>query len=66
MLFPDSLFLLNLVPGHEKARRQLEPAGLVFPISLAESVQAMAVRRHGNPMMVMVGVMADASHLSPS
>ena len=36
---------------------------LLFEISLAELVQAMAVRRHGGPMMMVVTVMAVALHL---
>ena len=35
----------------------------VFQISLADSDQAMAVRRHGIPMMMVVTMMAVALHL---
>jgi hypothetical protein len=39
-------------------------AWVFFSISLAELVQAIAVRRHGCPMMVVMTVMAEAMHLS--
>jgi hypothetical protein len=42
----------------------LVAGGLVFlEISLADLAQAMAVRRHGGPMMMVVTVMAVALHL---
>jgi hypothetical protein len=40
------------------------PAGFVFFDLSGRLVQAMAVRRHGCPMMVVVTVMAAALHLS--
>jgi len=39
------------------------PAGLNLSISLAVLVQAMAVRRHGGSMMVVMAVMAAVLHL---
>jgi hypothetical protein len=43
----------------------LVAGGLValFEISLADLAQAMAVRRHGGPVMMVVTVMAEALHL---
>jgi hypothetical protein len=38
-------------------------AGVSFQISLADLVQAMAVRRHRGPMMMVVTVMAVDLHL---
>jgi hypothetical protein len=52
-----------VAPKHEKARWRWSPAGLeLFDLS-GRLVQAMAVRRHGGPMMMVVTVMAAALHL---
>jgi hypothetical protein len=49
---------------HEKARQLHRRRAWVFLlISLAALFQAMAVRRHGCPMMVVMAVMAGALHL---
>jgi hypothetical protein len=49
---------------HEKARQLHRRRAWVFLlISLAALLQAMAVRRHGCPMMVVKTVMAGALHL---
>jgi hypothetical protein len=47
---------------HEKAHQRHSPAGCEFQISGRLS-QAMAIRRHGRPMMMMMAVMAEALHL---
>ncbi len=41
-------------------------AGDSFQISLADLAQAMAVRRHGSPMMMVMTMMAVALHLGLS
>jgi hypothetical protein len=49
---------------HEKTRWRRSPAG--FGVSLELSgrlLQAMTVRRHGGPLMVVVTLMAVALHL---
>jgi hypothetical protein len=52
------------ISQHEKARQLHSRRAWVFlPISLAALIQAMAVRRHGYPMMVVMAVMAGALHL---
>jgi hypothetical protein len=50
---------------HEKAHQRHSPAGRVFLISGRLS-QAMAIRRHGCPMMMVMAVMAEALHLLPN
>jgi hypothetical protein len=50
-----------------KARQRNSPAGLGVSFDLSgRLVQAMAVRRHGCPMMMVMAVMAEALHLLPS
>jgi hypothetical protein len=50
--------------AQQKARQRLSPAGLgTSSISLADLNQAIAVRRHGGSMMVVVTVMEAALHL---
>jgi hypothetical protein len=49
---------------HEKARWRLSPAGLCVSLDLSgRLLQAITVRRHGGPMMMVVTVMAVALHL---
>jgi hypothetical protein len=56
-------FLFEEVFIAQKARRLGCRRAWWFLISLAFSVQAMAVRRHGGPVMMVVTVMAVALHL---
>jgi F0F1-type ATP synthase membrane subunit c/vacuolar-type H+-ATPase subunit K len=53
-----------LILKHEKTRWLQSPAGLCF--FSGRLLQAIAVRRHGFPMMMVVAVMAEALHLFPS
>jgi len=56
------LFPFEMQKQKQKARRLSCRRAWGIPISLAFLVQAMAVRRHGGPMVV-VTVMAVALHL---
>jgi hypothetical protein len=58
------LFLVGVFVGTRKSPPVWSPAGLVsLKISLAVLDQAMAVRRHGGSMMVVMTVIAVALHL---
>jgi hypothetical protein len=49
---------------HEKTRWRWSPAGLGASLDLSGLLnQAMAVRRHGSSMMVVMAVMAGGLHL---
>jgi hypothetical protein len=49
--------------GHEKTRWLNSPAGLGSALDLLGLLaQAIAVRRHGSAMMVVMAVMAEALH----
>jgi hypothetical protein len=55
--------LFGFLSAQQKARQRWSPAGLVsFDLS-GRLLQAMAVRRHGCPMIMVVNVMAVALHL---
>jgi hypothetical protein len=62
------LFLCEIFGlGHEKTRWRWSPAGFGVSLDLSgRLLQAMAVRRHGDPMMMVVTVMAGALHLFQS
>jgi len=65
MFFPASF--LNLGFGHEKTRWLRCRRALVVPSDLSGRLaQAMDVRRHGCPMMMVVTVMAVNLHLIKS
>jgi len=49
--------------ANQKARRLVRRRALVFPDLSGRLVQAMAVRRHGCRMMVVMTMMAVALHL---
>jgi MFS-type transporter involved in bile tolerance (Atg22 family) len=55
---------LGFLSEREKARRFCRRRALLLEISLAALLQAMAVRRHGGSMMVVMAVMAVALHLT--
>jgi hypothetical protein len=53
--------------ANEKARQRHSPAGSPDSSDLSgRLLQAMAVRRHGCPMMMVMAVMAEALHLLPT
>jgi hypothetical protein len=59
------LLWLGISAEHEKARWRWSPAGLGVSFDLSGRLaQAMAVRRHGYSMMVVMAVMAEGLHLS--
>jgi len=58
---------LKFFSEHEKTHQRDSPAGWVFLSDLSgRLLQAMAVRRHGCPMMMVMAVMAEVLHLLPS
>jgi hypothetical protein len=55
---------LKLLSKHEKTHQHHSPAGFGVSFDLSgRLVQAMAVRRHGCSMVMVVAVMAEALHL---
>src|ERR1017187_8594051 len=63
LIFSFFRFWFGFAPGREKARQRRSPAGFKsFDLS-GRLVQAMAVRRHGGSMRMVMTVMAVALHL---
>jgi hypothetical protein len=60
IVFPVSVWILR----QNQSPPACVPAGFVFFDLSGRLVQAMAVRRHGCPLMVVVTVMTAALHLS--
>jgi hypothetical protein len=56
--------LIWIWPAQQKARQRLRRRALVSSDLSGRLHQAMAVRRHGGSMMVVMGEMAAALHLS--